>query len=177
MKNYIIILFASLGVYPQLAKAQKSEQYKNITTVTYIAGIDDSNSQKAGNTFSLRNTSSWRVTNHFFMGLGMGIESYQINNGSIINEHYNLTPVFVDARYRFNENLPGLQFFASPGYSVGFLRNSNKGFTAMSGAGYEFNAGKNSSLIGTVSYNYQQIESKFGSVDLSGLGLGFSIVF
>ncbi len=146
-----------------LTKQEKG--YFNITELGYYAGLNDrtiqtgpnefSRTYATVNTISLRNINGLFITNHLSLGVGLGLDGFQIKNGAF----YNTFQLFGDVRYYFKNQDNTWYAYGNLGKAVKIDPAFQEGLSGGGGIGIKFMPSWKTAILVSAGYQEQEIKT------------------
>lgn len=164
---FVFLLFKSQQLFSQsdtiLNKQEKG--YFNLTEGGYYYGLNDRRTQIGPNSFrstaatvnaiSLRNINGFFVNNHLSLGVGVGLDGFQIKDG----DFYNTFQVFGDVRYYFKNAENTWYAYGNLGRAMVIDDGFEKGLSGGGGIGVKFMISYKTVTTLSFGYNEQEIKT------------------
>jgi hypothetical protein len=174
MKDFKLILAFILNIFISnfcLAQTdttvnKQEKGYFNITELGYYYGGNDktvqlgANSSKttfdAVNTISLRNINGFFLTNHLSLGVGVGLDGFQVKKGPF----FNTFQLFGDVRYYFKNQDATWYAYGNLGKAIKIDPHFEKGLAGGGGIGIKAMVSWKTALLVSFGYQEQEIKSQ-----------------
>ena len=162
----LLVLLTKQEVYAQETETRNKQEkgFFNITELGYYAGVNDRKTQidqrtiarsvKDVYTLSLRNITGVFLTNKISLGVGVGLDGFQVKN----SDFYNTFQLFGDARYYFKNQDNTWYVYGNLGSAVKIDPVLSKGLSGGGGIGCKFMVSWKSAMIASFGYQEQNIK-------------------
>lgn len=155
MRITLFIVFILIQCH-LLAQTNNDRKFYNLTEIGYGIGVGSVRFEKINNKtkyegrfFRLRTQFAYRLTDHFDLGLGFGLDGYH-------NFTANTAPLFIASRYSFKQS--SLISTINVGYSIPLASNFERGLMGSLGIGKKVTLGK-LKLLPSIAFNAQALNN------------------
>lgn len=162
-----LLLFFKNALYAQkdIVINKQEKGYFNLTEAGYYSGLSSKTIQTGPNStrstsqtlyaLSLRNINGYFLNNHLSLGLGLGADGFQIEDGGF----YNTFQIFGDVRYYFKNAKSTWFVYGNLGRAVVIDDGFQKGLSGGGGIGLKFMISNKTGLTTSFGYNEQEIKT------------------